>query len=406
MSMRSWKALLLAGAVLALDACAPAPRPPRRDGDWVASWASPLQPVRERPTPLSDQTLRQMVRVSLGGGLWRIQLSNAYGQGEARIDDMHLALAGEGAAIRPGSDRPVRFGGARSLVLAPGESRYSDPVALPAPPLAELSVSLHATTRGGAAEHAEALDPVFIAPGDRAGETDLPGAARLEKRLFLAEIDAAAPAQAEATAVLGDSLTDGRGSTPGGFRRWTDRLAERLAAAGAPVAVANAGLAGNRLLHELVGPPATRRLDGDALDLPGVTRLFLLEGVNDIGMPGLIGEPGQAVCDAAMERAYRRIVRRAHARGIKVIGATIPPFSSSTEWAGFYSPKAAAQRLAVNQWIRTSGAFDAVVDFDAVLRDPKDPGRLRPDYDSGDHLHPSDAGYAAMGEAVDLRLLR
>lgn len=192
-------------ALVALSACGPRPAPARHDGDWLATWASPAQPPGGAPSGLKGQTVRQVVRVSLGGRRWRLKLSNAFGKGEARIDDVRLALAGDGAATAPGSDRPVTFGGASSVSLAPGQSRYSDPVDLPAPSLAKLTISLHVAESRVPSQHAEAWDPIFAAPGDQAGRPTLTGAKPLEKRPFLTEIDVAAPASAHAVALLGDS---------------------------------------------------------------------------------------------------------------------------------------------------------------------------------------------------------
>ena len=393
-------------AVLAVAAgCAPKLRA-HQDGDWAATWAAAPQPVREGATVLTDQTVRQTTRISLGGRKWRLRFSNVFGAGEARIDDVHLALASAGAAIQPGSDRRATFGGKAELRLAPGETRFSDPIDLPAPALSRLAVSLHATSKGGATEHALGLDAGFVAAGDHAADADLQGATPLNKRLYLTEIDVAAPARARTAAVLGDSLTDGDASTPLADHRWTDRLAERLTGRQTPIAVANAGVAGNRLLHDLVGVRALARLDRDALDLTGVSDLIVLEGLNDINLPAYLGAPEQKVTAGDIEDAYVQIVHRAHARGIRVIGATLTPVAASTTWPNYYSPAGEAERLAVNQWIRTSHVFDAVIDFDAILRDPKDPSHTRPDFDSGDHLHPNDAGYAAMAAAVDPSLLR
>ena len=403
--MRRMSALWPLVLLTVLAGCAAKPQP-RREGDWAATWAASPQPVREGATVLAGQTVRQVVRASLGGARWRLRFSNAFGAGEARIDDVHLALAGAGAAILPASDRRVTFGGKPGLRLAPGEARFSDPVDLPAPALSRLAVSLQATSSGGAGEHALGLDAGFLMAGDHAADTALAGAGPLAKRLYLSEVDVAAPARARVVAVLGDSLTDGDKSTPLVDHRWTDRLAERLAVAGEPVGVANAGIGGNRLLHDLVGVKALTRLDPDALDLSSVSDLVVLEGLNDIGLPGLLRAPGQKVTAGDIEDAYVQIIRRAHARGIRVIGATLTPVTASNDWPGYWSAGSEAERQAVNQWIRTSHAFDAVIDFDAALRDPNNPGRLRPDFDSGDHLHPSDAGYAAMAAAVDLKLLR
>ncbi|MDR3508347.1 MAG: SGNH/GDSL hydrolase family protein [Caulobacteraceae bacterium] len=398
----------LFAVLLTLAACSPRDNPPqpRRDGDWAESWMTSPQPPREAPMDLADQTVRQVVRVGLGARRARIRISNTFGRGVLELGAAHLALSDGGARIQAGSDRPLTFGGRPGLTLAVGESRLSDPVDLDIAPLGHLTVSLYVKAARGASEHSMGLSTAYLVSGNAVGAADLPGASRTTRRLLLSGVEAPAPARARVVVALGDSITDGKGSDPDAEHRWIDRLADRLTArtGGRPVALLNAGIAGNRLLHEGIGPSALARFDRDVLGQAGVSDLILFEGINDIGLPALIGRLDQRVGPQDLIGAYQGLIRRAHARGLRVIGVTLAPCGPNPESPGYASPRNAALRQAVNQWIRTSGAFDAVIDADAALRDPADPGRLRPAYDSGDHLHPNQAGYEALAQAVDLRI--
>lgn len=383
---------------------------------WVGSWAAAQQlPEAQNalaPAALRDATLRQVVRLSTGGSRIRLRLSNAFGAQPLVIDSVHVAraLSPATARIDPASDKPVTFNGAASVTIPAGASYLSDPVAMTAAPLSVLAVSLHLPDAPDRQTgHPGSRSTSYLAHGNRSAAADLPDAQKVEHWYQLADIEAEALAGAGAVVALGDSITDGHGATTNGNDRWPDKLAERLQASPATrsLSVLNEGIGGNRLLLDGLGPNALARFDRDVLALPGVRTVVLLEGVNDLGTltrdaPAPPEDHAQLV--AQIIGAYRQIIERAHAKGVKVIGATILPYMGSA----YYHPDAAneADRQAVNRWIREPGHFDAMVDFDRVTRDPARPNRLRPDFDSGDHLHPSPAGYKAMADAVPLALLR
>lgn len=390
-------------AIAAAGACAsPKPKP---QPHWVATWAaSPQAADPDAPVALDGRTVRQIVHVSAGGARVRVRLSNAYGKAPLAIDAAHVALRDPGAssAIRAGSDRALTFaGGAAAIAIPAGSDAVSDPVALDVPAGADLAISLY--LRGPAAAstvHGFANTTGYIAPGDVTAATELPAAAATTPMWHaLAGVDVDAPAATCAVVAFGDSLVDGMHATPGANHRWTDRLAERVAAAGRARAVVGAGILGNQLLDELIGAPGVKRLDRDVLAQPGVCTAIVAIGVNDVGV-----YDGGALDPTVAQRliaGYRDVIARAHARGLRVLGATIAPFAGTP----MYSPAGDAARATVNEWIRTAHAYDGVIDFDAVLRDPDHPERLRADLDSGDHIHPTDAGYRAMSDAIPLELL-
>jgi lysophospholipase L1-like esterase len=382
---------------------------------WITSWYAAPQPAWDAgfalpmnvPAQVDNATLRETVRVSAGGPRVRLVFSNRYGHEPVRLGAVRV-----GPADDPDASRALTFSGQTGAAILPGATVTSDPVALPVPPLARLAVTtwLPAPTPV-ASFHWGAQQTVRIAAGDATGPGPFAERARFGGRLFLNAVLVEAPASAPArtVVVLGDSITDGNGSTPDADRRWPDVLAERLAPHG--IAVANAGISGGRLARDGMGRSALARFDQDVLGQPGVTDVIVLLGINDIGWPGSPFAPDEhpATLDE-LAAAYRQLVAAAHVRGVRVTAATLPPFEGALEgtpYAGHYSPEKERLRQQLNRWIRTAGAFDAVVDFDAVLRDPGRPRRLRAAFDSGDHLHPGDAGYRAMAEAVDIgRLLR
>ena len=380
---------------------------------WVGSWAAAQQLPEPQnalaPADLHDATLRQVVRLSIGGSRIRLRLSNAFGTQPLVIDGVHVAraLSPGGARIDPASDHDVTFNGAASVTIPAGASYLSDPVAMTAAPLSVLAVSLHLPEAPDRQTgHPGSRSTSYLVHGNQSAAADLPDAQKVEHWYQLAGIEVEASAGAVVT--LGDSITDGHGATTNGNDRWPDRLAERLQASPATrgLSVLNEGIGGNRLLLDGLGPNALARLDRDVLAQAGVRTVVLLEGVNDLGTltrDAPVPPEGHAALVAQIIGAYRQIVERAHAQGVKVIGATILPYAGST----YYHPDAAneADRQAVNRWIREPGHFDGMVDFDRVTRDPAHPDRLRPDFDSGDHLHPSPAGYKAMANAVPLALL-
>jgi lysophospholipase L1-like esterase len=394
----------------------PTARPSAGEAHWVGTWASSQQvPVTSRPAPaaeLNDTTLRQVVRVTLGGERVRIRLSNVFGTRPLRIESVHVARSLDPASARidPARGRAVTFSGSFSVVIPAGADRVSDPVALAVPPMSHLAVSLY-LPQGPAqrTSHVWALATSYLARGNRSAAPDLPGARAVGRWYLLSGVDVDAPADGAAIVAFGDSITDGFGVPPNSDRRWPDFLARRLQADPATrhLAVLNHGIGGNRVLADGFGPAALARFERDVLAQPGIRFLILLEGINDLGMLTRDGPASPAAHRALVAdiiAAYAQMVARARARGVRAIGATLLPFGGATE----YHPAAAseADRQAINAWIRARGNFDAVVDFDAAMRDPADPTRMRRAFDSGDGLHPSIAGYRAMADAVPLSLFR
>ncbi len=357
---------------------------------------------------LAGKTLRQIVRPSLGGQALRLRLSNLAGVAPVRIEAVTLARSLGSSLIDLRAVLSVSFDGRRDVTIPPGADYLSDPIALPIDANESLAVSFRYGEQPSAHTlHLRSSATSYLLAGDHLASGDMAGATRLQHWFNLAALDVETCAPAAAVVAFGDSITDGTTSTIDGNDRWTDRLVERLQRdrRGVPLAVVNQGAAGNRLLDDTFGPGALARLDRDALAQPGVRYLILLEGVNDIGALTLKGPASDAAHTELVERivgAYRQIVARAHARGIKVIGATILPFGRDA----IYRPGGANERdrLAVNRWIRESGHFDAVVDFDAVMRDPARPEVLARAYDSGDGIHPSPAGYRAMADSIPLEI--
>ncbi len=381
---------------------------------WTAAWASAqMVPAGDQVVPgewLDDATLREVVRVGLSGPRLRLRLSNAFGTAPLTVGGVTVALSADNGTARiSGEAMAVRFGGRRDIVIPAGAETWSDPVDLAVTAGADLAVSLYLPAAPmPPTGHPGSRATTYFASGNRIGDPDLRGAQTAPRWLALAGIEVFAP-QARAIAVFGDSITDGYGVQPDTNLRWTDHLAARLRAEPAfgAVAVLNGGIGGNRLLNDGLGPNALARFGRDVLSQPGVTHLIVLEGVNDLGTltRDAPASPERHAAQVAQAiEALRQIVGRARAHGIVAIGGTIMPFGGSA----YYHPDAAteADRQAINAWIRTSGNFDAVIDFDAAMRDPENPARLKPALDSGDGLHPSLDGYRAMAEAVPLELLR
>jgi len=406
--MRCEGTLLLTAATAGL-LCFAAPHA-RADG-WIGSWgASDVFPVGP---DVNFQTLRQFVRLSAGGKRVRIRFSNATGQYQLVIGAAHVAKpAADGApgTIDPATDHALTFGGAGGVTIAPGAEVVSDPVDIDLAPLSTLAISTFVPRwTGPAVIHLDGVATTYISgDGDFTTAAAIPSPHTSTSRFFIDEVDVEAAGQPGALVTLGDSITDGYHSQVDGNHRWPDRLAERLAARSdaAPVGVVNAGVSGNRILHdhpeELFGPNALARLDRDVLSTPGLRWVVLMEGINDIGHSTSAMLPEQDVSADQIIAGMKQIIARVHARGAKIYGATLTPYED-TVFHGYYQPAGEAKREAVNAWIR-KGDFDAVIDFDAVVRDPDHPTRIRAEYDVGDHLHPNDAGYRAMGEAVDLKL--
>jgi len=396
--------------LLALCLCAPVALQAAPAASWVTTWSANPQPRWDGGFPLPtklpyhlwNQTVRQVVRVSVGGKRLRVVLSNAYGSAPLVIGAAHLAEAADGSSILAGSDRVLHFDGQASVAIPAGAAWVSDPVALDVADGGRLALSLYLPEPTPPATfHWEGLDQAWLADGDVTGAPSLTATGAAEVRLFATaiQVETAAP---RLVATLGDSITDGAGSTPGANHRWPDVLADALAPRG--IAVANAGISGARVLSTLMGESALARLDRDVLAQPGIETVVVLMGINDIGWPGTVLAPAAPpVESAALIGGYRQLIARARARGARIVGTTMPPFEGAladSAIVGYYSADKERTRQAVNRWIRQDGPFDAVVDLDLLLRDPARPLRLLPVYDSGDHLHPGDAGYAAIAHAV------
>lgn len=384
------------------------------EAHWVGSWATAQQLVEPgnalSADDLHDATLRQIVHLSIGGSEIRLRLSNRFGSAPLHLTDVHIArsLSPNSGRTVPNTDKPVTFSSFRDATIPPHADYISDPVSLTVEALSDLAITLHID--GPPDEqtgHPGSRAISYLTHADLVTALELPGAKTCEHWYFIAGIDVAAPSQASAVAILGDSITDGRGATTNGNDRWTDILAQRLQSQPATrnVAVLNQGIGGNHLLTDGLGPNALARFDHDVIAQPGVRYLIVLEGIHDIGMLARDGEVPRAEHDALIRRilgAYQQMLARAHTHNIKVLGATIMPFVGSN----YYRPGPAneADRQAINKWIRTPGHFDAVIDFDQITCDPRYPERLLPAFDSGDHLHPSPTGYAALAAGVPLSL--
>jgi lysophospholipase L1-like esterase len=381
---------------------------------WVASWGASQQvpePANALPVAdLRDTTLRQVFHLSVGGPGLRVHLSNEFGTEALHFTSVHIArpLSPSSSAIDPTSDRPLTFAGSAEVTVPPGAEFVSDSLSFSVAPLSDLAVTFHLESAPARETgHPGSRATSYYVHGDFAGAENLTEPKQVDHWYQVSEIDVLATPRAAAVVALGDSITDGHGATTNGNDRWTDVLARRLQ--GSPktreLGVSNQGIGGNHLLSDGLGPNALARFDRDALAPAGVRWVIVFEGVNDLGGLAREGEVSAAEHAALVQRvvaAYQQIIVRAHAHGLRVFGATITPYVGSAYYHP--GPLSEADRQAVNQWIRAAGHFDAVIDFDAVVRDPQHPDQLLPGFDCGDHLHPSPAGYKAMGEAIPLDL--
>lgn len=365
--------------------------------------ANPGPPPFAPPPTFNNQTVRMIVRSSLGGRRVRVQLSNAYGTGPLRIGAAHIALRENESSIVMGSDRALAFSGKASFTIPPGAEIVSDPVDLEVPKLADLAVSLYVAGEAPSpTNHLTGLHTTYISKeGDFTAAPAIAEATTRQSWYWLSGVDVLAPADSALIVAFGDSITDGATSTPDTDRSWPSVLAQRLAAnpATAHLAIVNQGISGNRVLGDGAGVSALARFDRDVLSQPGAKWLIVMEGINDIGI-GARGGPQGTVTAEDLIAAHKQLIERSHLHGIKVIGATLTPYQG----ASYYSEEGEAIRQALNQWIRTGKAYDAVLDFDAVTQDPENPKQIRPAYNIRDHLHPNDAGYKAMADAVNLSL--
>jgi len=376
---------------------------------WVGTWAAapmdnPVNPGQPSP---ADSTYRNIVRISGGGASVRVELTNEFGSRPLTIAASHIALSAGQGAIQPGSDHALSFSGRASVTIPASSLVISDPIPMQVAALASVAVSVYLPEQsiGDTSCHDLGVSTNYIAPGDETAATSLSNARTIGSWCFVKGIEIAADSdKAAAIVTLGDSITDGAKSTVDANRRWPDVLAERLQAdkRTAHLSVLNEGISGNRVLHDHAGPNAISRMDRDVIAQGGVKYLIMLEGINDIGVTAEPRDRSDIITTEDLEFGMTQIVTRAHEHGIKVFGATLTPYKG----AGYFSDLGEKIREDVNQWIRTSGTFDGVIDFDQVTRDPANPAVFSSQADSGDHLHPGDAGYKAMGSAIDLSLFR
>jgi lysophospholipase L1-like esterase len=398
----------LIGLVLADGADAQSQQPP-----WISTWtASPQSPRGVMPASFSNVTVRQVVRVSIGGNKVRFRLSNEFATKPVLIGAASVGLMGGNSDMSSASLRAVTFGGSKSIILLPGAPAISDPVDMNVAPLSDVAVNLYLPAATDLATiHQVGLQTAFVSgAGDFTMSSEFPVADKFANRFFLAGVMVEPAAPARAIVTFGDSITDGTNSTVNTNSRWPDVLARRLKEAGSPVAVLNQGISGNRILSDGAGISALARFERDVLSQSGLSHVVILLGINDIGWPGTAIEQVSPVRTAdEIIAGYKQMIERAHLRGVKVIGCPLTPFENAFAGManqGYFTPEKEAKRLAVNNWIRTSGAFDGIIDFERVIGDPARPTAINAAYDSGDHLHPNDAGYKAMGESIDLKLFQ
>jgi len=421
--MQKTKAAVLLVAVLVAVPLAAQSEPSSVRGHWVSAWSAavhaPLPFPGLPPSPVfENQTVRMVIRPTIGGQRLRIRFSNAFGTTALKIGAARVALSAKGAAILPGSDHALTFGGRPAVSVPAGAPVLSDPVELKVAPFSELAVSIYLPEKTTSSTvHFWAQHDSYISEaGDFTAKSDIANPTTKTSWYFLADMEVWASDQTGATVAFGDSITDGVGAKQGEYSDWPDLLADRLAktADGSGLSVVNEGIGGNRILHDGAGVSALARFDRDVLAQPGVVNLIILESINDIGWPHLkprlpngtvlkdLPFTHEVVSAEDLIMGLRQIIDRAHQHGIRVFGATLTPYGG----ADFYSDDGEVERQAVNQWIRTSGAFDGVIDFDVAVRDPNHAFQFREGYHSGDHLHPSATGYKAMADAIDLSILR
>jgi len=419
--MREVRNCVLVCLLLLVPQLAGAPR-----NTWITTWAASPQPTAPNPKQpllnIEDQTVRERVRISIGGAQICVRLSNEYGSSPLLIGSMTVAAPTDPASVRPGSIHAVTFGGSHSVTIPAGAPVFSDPVAFPVAAGAEISISLYFPKRVATPTlHSFALKRAVVSQhGDYTRAEKIEAGTMSGASISLSAVLVPAQPSQRLAVAFGDSVTDGDGSTMEADHNWPSDLVRRLGQtpAGLNVAVVNEGIVGNRLLSDCFipsvgcfGVSALARFDRDALALPGITHIVLLEGINDIGFPGaklggsFLADPTDVRTPEEIINAYRQLISRAHAHGIKIIGATITPFEG-VDLPGYYSESKEAARQTVNKWIRTSGSFDGVIDFDAVVRDPEHPSRLLPRFASEDRLHPNDLGYQAMADAIDLAVFK
>ena len=422
--IRRRHALTLAIGIAAALCASPA-RADRDSARWTGTWSAAMQTPLAPPVTFDHVTLRQIVHVSIGGRQIRVRLSNAQGTAPLVIGAATVGVRTSGAAVRPQSLRTLTFAGAGTISIAPGGVALTDPVTLDVDALSDLAISLYVPApQAGTTQLSLAHQTSYVSPtGNFTAAADMATASTITTWYWLSGVEVSGDRgergdrsdrgdrgdrEVRAVVAFGDSITEGFASTTDANARWPDVLARRLHAQRrtADVSVLDEAISGNRLLNDVIGPAAQRRIDRDVLTQAGLAYVIILLGTNDMGFsqlpPGTFG-PGVSLANvsaAELIAGYQQVIARVHQAGARIYGATVLPF----EGAGYYDAAVEPKRAAVNQFIRTSRQFDGVIDFDAVMRDPAHPTRMRAAFDSGDHLHPNDAGYAAMGNAIDLRL--
>ncbi len=374
---------------------------------WVGTWSTALQLVEPRNLPpepgLSHNTIRQIVHVSIGGDSLRMRFSNEFGTSPLTLNEVHIALQTDSSSIDPNTDKAVEFGEKPGVTIEPGTAITSDPLRFSFKPLSNITVTIYfGDTSPEVTGHPGSRTTSYMLTGNMVSAAEFKNSTGTDHWYIINNIEVKAPDSTGAAVILGNSITDGRGSGTNKQDRWPDELSKRLQKnpGTSQVAVLNEGIGGNCVLRNCLGPSAISRFRHDVIEQNGVRWLIILEGINDIG--GAHGAQGSEKVAADLILVFKDMIDSAHAKGIRVYGATLLPMGGSF----YYTPEHESARDSVNKWIRSSGRFDAVIDLDEGLRDPSDPIHLLPEADSGDHLHPSEAGHRMMAEAVDLTLFK
>ena len=402
-------AALAAGVLPACTHTSKKPLTPSPYAAWSAAQQDYNEPFPAAPPPLAfnNQTLRQVLRVAIGGEQVRVRFSNVFGKAPLTIHGARVARSAGGSSIEPASDTELKFNGQASVTIPAGGELWSDAAALEVQAQGDLAVSMFlAAATPVATVHSWSLQTHYVAAGNALSQETLPGAETRSSYYFLSGVDVLTSAKAHVAVAIGDSITDGAGTTPDTQRRWTNYLARRLqaAASAGTVSVVNAGIAGGRMISNGVGPRGVDRFDRDVLSQSGVSHVIILLGINDIAFPAF--GPNQEVTLEQMTAGMQSMIDQAKAKGLKVYVGTLLPFKGATVFGQpYYRDEFESKRQAFNDWIRSNTAIDHVIDFDRAIRDPANPLAMLPAYDSGDHLHPNDKGAEAMAEAVELSLL-
>jgi len=408
---KCWQIFLMTFSVAATTQCG-GDDEPTSQAHWAATWMAAQQDYNEliglpgapmQPLTFQDKTLRQIVHPSIGGTGLRIKLSNLSGTSAVTIRDVRIARSAGGAQIDASSEKPVLFDQKTRVTIEAGAETWSDTVSMDVATNTDLAVSFYLPGETPVATcHLAGLQTNYIGSGSTVSAANLDGPETIASYYWLSGIDVRSPKSTKVIVAFGDSITDGMASTESANRRWPNVLDQRVHgdSSQGPTSVVNAGISGNRWLHDIVGPKGSSRFERDVMGTSGATHAILLLGINDIAFP--VTDPSQAPSADAITAAIASAVTKAKAAGLKVYLGTLLPFKGAKS----YGDETEAKRQSVNAWIRSHAGADGVIDFDKVMGEPSDPLRLRAAYDSGDHLHPKDAGYQAMADAIDLQLLR